>query len=144
MTVTAEDYDHSRNNNNNNNNETNENDNNMTNSINTTSGTGGTSSSSSTPSLSSSLLRVLCLHDERSNSYELSRKLDSLGERLYQKHGIDLVFVDGPLVVNTNTTNNIGIIKRAHHLPEEKMATVGATVIHCERGGRRKIKRMFE
>ena len=111
MTVTAEDYDHSRNNNNNNNNnnETNENDNNMTNGINTTSGTGGTSSSSSTPSLSSSLLRVLCLHDERSNSYELSRKLDSLGERLYQKHGIDLVFVDGPLVVNTNTASNKSI-----------------------------------
>ena len=111
MTVTAEDYDHSRNNNNNNNNnnDTNENDNNMTNSINTTSGTGGTSSSSSTPSSSSSLLRVLCLHDERSNSYELSRKLDSLGERLYQKHGIDLVFVDGPLVVNTNTANNKSI-----------------------------------
>jgi hypothetical protein len=109
MTVTAEDYDHNNNsrnnnNNNNNNNETNENDNNMTNGIDTTNETGGASSSSSSPS--SSLLRVLCLHDERSNSYELSRRLDSLGERLYQKHGIDLVFVDGPLVVGTNTADD--------------------------------------
>jgi hypothetical protein len=109
MTVTAEDYDHNNNSRNNNNNETNENDSSRTDGINTTNETGGTSSSSSTPSSSSSLLRVLCLHDERSNSYELSRKLDSLGERLYQKYCIDLVFVDGPLVVNTNTADNHNI-----------------------------------
>ena len=53
------------------------------------------SSSHSSPSL----LRVLCLHDARSNALELSRKLDALGERLYRNHAIDLVFVDGPLVV---------------------------------------------
>ncbi|VEU39923.1 unnamed protein product [Pseudo-nitzschia multistriata] len=48
---------------------------------------------------SPSLLRVLCLHDAGSNSLELSRRIDALGHQLYQKHGIDLVFVDAPLVV---------------------------------------------
>lgn len=47
-----------------------------------------------------SLLRVLCLHDAKSNSIELSIKLNSLGEKLYRNHGIDLVFVDAPLIVN--------------------------------------------
>jgi hypothetical protein len=101
MTITADCDDHN-NDSRNNKNETNKNDNKMTND----STTNETGTSSSSPSPSSSLLRVLCLHDETSNSYELSRKLDSLGERLYQKHGIDLVFVDGPLVVNTNTADN--------------------------------------
>lgn len=47
-----------------------------------------------------SLLRVLCLHDAHSNSIELSIKLNSLGEKLYRNHGIDLVFVDAPLIVD--------------------------------------------
>mmetsp|Transcript_16529 Transcript_16529/g.38199 ORF Transcript_16529/g.38199 Transcript_16529/m.38199 type:complete len:447 (-) Transcript_16529:317-1657(-) len=54
------------------------------------------------PSVSRSLLRVLCLHDAKSNSLELSTKLDSLGEKLYRNHGIDLVFVDAPLIVTAN------------------------------------------
>ena len=61
------------------------------------------SHSHSHSSSSSSLLRVLCLHDARSNALELSRKLDALGERLYQNHGIDFAFVDGPLVVENGT-----------------------------------------
>mmetsp|Transcript_226 Transcript_226/g.550 ORF Transcript_226/g.550 Transcript_226/m.550 type:complete len:394 (+) Transcript_226:157-1338(+) len=54
----------------------------------------------------SSLLRVLCLHDAGSNSLELSQKLDSLGKQLYQKHGIDLVFVDAPLIVENATRDS--------------------------------------
>jgi len=55
---------------------------------------------------SSSLLRVLCLHDAGSNSAELSGKLHSLGEKLYQNHGIDLVFVDAPLIVERKDDEN--------------------------------------
>ena len=54
----------------------------------------------------SSLLRVLCLHDAGSSSLELSQKLDSLGNQLYQKHGIDLVFVDAPLIVENATRDS--------------------------------------
>ena len=57
------------------------------------------------PSSSRSLLRVLCLHDAKSNSLELSTKLDSLGEKLYRNHGIDLVFVDAPLIVDANESD---------------------------------------
>ena len=63
------------------------------------------SNSSSIPNVtpssrSGSILRVLCLHDAESNSFELSVKLKSLGDKLYRNHGIDLVFVDAPLIVN--------------------------------------------
>lgn len=54
----------------------------------------------------SSLLRVLCLHDAGSNSAELSGKLHSLGNKLYQNHGIDLVFVDAPLSVELKDDEN--------------------------------------
>ncbi|GKY98435.1 hypothetical protein MPSEU_000801000 [Mayamaea pseudoterrestris] len=45
------------------------------------------------------ILRILCLHDARSNATELKESLKLLGERLYLNHGIDLVFVNSPLVV---------------------------------------------
>jgi tRNA G18 (ribose-2'-O)-methylase SpoU len=48
----------------------------------------------------SSLLRVLCLHDAFSNAHELSYQLDELAERLLQKHGIELVFVNSPLLAS--------------------------------------------
>jgi hypothetical protein len=59
-------------------------------------------SQSQSQSPSWSLLRVLCLHDARSNSLELSATLDALGEKLYRNHGIDLVFVDAPLIVDSH------------------------------------------
>ena len=43
-------------------------------------------------------LRILCLHDNESNANELSNKLELLGERLYEKHAIDLVYINSPLV----------------------------------------------
>lgn len=70
------------------------------------------------PSSSSSLLRVMCLHDERSNSLELSRKLNALGERLYQKHGIDFVFVDAPLIVTG------GEVRRSNTKPEDGAVSI--------------------
>lgn len=42
-------------------------------------------------------LRVLCLHDARSDAAELSHRLDTVAGRLWKNHGIDMVFVDGPL-----------------------------------------------
>lgn len=35
---------------------------------------------------------------------ELSQKLDSLGNQLYRQHGIDLVFVDAPLIVRDSAS----------------------------------------
>ncbi|KAL9183966.1 hypothetical protein ACHAXT_002052 [Thalassiosira profunda] len=43
-------------------------------------------------------MRVLCLHPAASSALQLSRDLALLEERLWQKHGIELVFVDGPLL----------------------------------------------
>lgn len=43
-------------------------------------------------------LRILCLHDDESNAMDLSDSLEALGERLFQKHAIDLVYVNSPLV----------------------------------------------
>lgn len=59
-------------------------------------------------------LRILCLHDENSNAGELSDQLEVLGERLYEKYSIDLVYVNAPLLINdgihestaTTTKNN--------------------------------------
>jgi len=43
-------------------------------------------------------MRVLCLHSETSSAYQFSQELQKLEERLWTKHGIELVFVDGPLL----------------------------------------------
>jgi hypothetical protein len=48
-------------------------------------------------------LRVLCLHDANSNATKLSNQLEELGERLYEKHAIDLVYINSPL---TNGATN--------------------------------------
>ena len=48
--------------------------------------------------LNSGALRILCLHDGESNAMELSDSLEVLGERLFEKHGIDLVYVNAPLI----------------------------------------------
>lgn len=49
-------------------------------------------------STSGSFLRILCLHDDDSHAMELSNSLEVLGERLFEKHGIDLIYVNSPLV----------------------------------------------
>ena len=43
-------------------------------------------------------MRVLCLHPEKSSAYQFSEELQKLEERLWTKHAIELVFVDGPLL----------------------------------------------
>lgn len=56
----------------------------------------GEPSSSSPPR---SVLRVMCLHDAHSHALELKESLTAIGERLYERHGIDLVYVNAPLAV---------------------------------------------
>ncbi len=43
-------------------------------------------------------MRVLCLHPAASSALQFSQELHELEDRLWNKHGIELVFVDGPLV----------------------------------------------
>jgi hypothetical protein len=59
---------------------------------------GPESSSSYPPPPSTSMLRVLCLHDEYSNALRFSKELDVFATRLYENHGIDLVFINSPLL----------------------------------------------
>jgi hypothetical protein len=44
-------------------------------------------------------IRVLCLHDANSNAKQLHERLRPLDERLYEKHGIEFVYINAPLVV---------------------------------------------
>lgn len=62
-------------------------------------------------------LRILCLHDNGSNAGELSDQLEELGERLYEKHMIDLVYVNAPLLVSHDDDNDD---QRNHALTEPK------------------------
>lgn len=61
-----------------------------------------TSHSRSDGGMISPSLRILCLHDGNSNAGVLSDQLEALGERLYDRHTIDLVYVNAPLLVNTS------------------------------------------
>jgi len=47
------------------------------------------------------MLRILCLHDGHSNADELSDRLEILGDGLYHNHGIELVYVNAPLLVSS-------------------------------------------
>jgi hypothetical protein len=46
-------------------------------------------------------LRILCLHDNNSNAFHLKNQFDLLGKKLYENHSIDLVYVNGPLIIPT-------------------------------------------
>jgi len=43
-------------------------------------------------------MRVLCLHPSTSSAHQLHSSLSSLEERLWTQHGIELVFIDAPLL----------------------------------------------
>ena len=55
--------------------------------------------------LNSGNLRILCLHDDESNAMELSDTLEILGERLFEKYGIDLIYVNAPLISSSSSRN---------------------------------------
>jgi hypothetical protein len=44
-------------------------------------------------------IRVLCLHDAKSNAKDLHKQLRLLDEKLYYKHGIEFVYINAPLVM---------------------------------------------
>lgn len=44
------------------------------------------------------ILRILCLHDCDSNALELHQSLKVLDECLYDKHGMELVYINSPLI----------------------------------------------
>jgi Serine hydrolase (FSH1) len=48
------------------------------------------------------ILRILCLHDNYSNAFDLQNELHLLGKKLYASHSVDLVYVNGPLIVTTS------------------------------------------
>ena len=43
-------------------------------------------------------MRVLCLHPAASSAIQLSQEFTKLEERLWSKYGVELVFIDGPLL----------------------------------------------
>lgn len=60
-------------------------------------------------------LRILCLHDSESNAAYLKSALQKLGDRLWENHRIELVYINAPLVVQDNDQ------KRSWwHMTEEK------------------------
>ena len=56
------------------------------------------------------IMRVLCLHPNTSSATQLHSSVSQLEERLWTKHGIELVFIDAPLLdvpaITTTATNN--------------------------------------
>lgn len=53
------------------------------------------------------VLRILCLHDASSNAMELQESLKDLDEHLWVRHGIELVFVNSPLVVVNDQDDDV-------------------------------------
>lgn len=47
-------------------------------------------------------LRILCLHDSNSSASCLKDDMSKLGDRLYEKHGIDLVYINSPLCASVS------------------------------------------
>ena len=47
------------------------------------------------------ILRILCIHDNYSNAFDLKNEFHVLGKKLYDNHSIDLVYVNGPIIITT-------------------------------------------
>ena len=61
-------------------------------------------------------MRILCLHDENSCATTVISQLKELGERLHQKHQIELAFANSPLLSEPETTTDDG---SPGHKPQE-------------------------
>ena len=55
-----------------------------------------------TTTMAMAMLRILCMHDGNSNAAELKQQFELLGKKLYEKHAIDLVYVDSPITTTSN------------------------------------------
>ena len=53
-------------------------------------------------------MRILCLHDINSSAPLLLNQLYSFAKKLYDSHGIELAFVDSPLIIISTSNNNEG------------------------------------
>lgn len=51
-------------------------------------------------------LRILCLHDAHSSAEELYEKMKVMDKRLFEKHNVELVYVNSPLL-DTNSINGL-------------------------------------
>ena len=52
-------------------------------------------------------MRILCLHDSNSSGPLLLDQLNTFAKKLYYNHGIELAFVNAPLILtNSNTSSN--------------------------------------
>lgn len=69
-------------------------------------------------------LRILCLHDDESNASELSNSLEVLGERLFEKYGIDLVYVNSPLISRQSVMSQKGELPSRVWWEEKEPATM--------------------
>jgi hypothetical protein len=85
-------------------------------------------------------LRILCLHDANSNAKELHEHIKELDKRLWEKHGIELVYVNSPLVVvkdqehdaNNNTRNNPPIRVWWQKSGEHEFLGLDASLLHLQ------------
>lgn len=54
-------------------------------------------------------LRIICLHGANSNANQLQQALAHLDERLYEKHGIELVYVNSPLRCPPSESSSVSL-----------------------------------
>jgi hypothetical protein len=70
-------------------------------------------------------LRILCIHDNGSNALALKNEFRLLGEKLYQYHSIDLVYVKAPLTSEKPTPSD-ETHKQCYWWEEGEVNTYGA------------------
>jgi hypothetical protein len=84
-------------------------------------------------------LRILCLHDANSNATELHEHIKELDKRLWEKHGMELVYVNSPLVVvkdqeqdANNTRDNQPIRVWWQKSGEHEFLGLDASLLHLQ------------
>jgi hypothetical protein len=63
-------------------------------------------------------MRVLCLHPEASSALSFSQALSKLEQRLWENHGIELYFIDGPLLDIPNDEEDGQCVSRRWYVQE--------------------------
>mmetsp|Transcript_8943 Transcript_8943/g.13759 ORF Transcript_8943/g.13759 Transcript_8943/m.13759 type:complete len:330 (+) Transcript_8943:73-1062(+) len=51
-------------------------------------------------------LRILCLHGDKSNAKKTHRTLQSLDRRLFENHGVELVYINSPLKIEEESPDD--------------------------------------
>lgn len=76
------------------------------------------------------VLRVLCLHDCDSNALELHQSIKLLDERLYEKHSVELVYINSPLIRNSAPKGDGPPPRIWWELVDEKYIGLDASLLH--------------